>query len=145
MQVHAQLNKPTLGGREWTRVDKAKPPLETKKENIQTINKKDIEEKTENEIKPISKAKKQKQAKEKKGGEKEKSESKGPVLDDKDHAFINFCNLHVNLMLARLGRFNILSLYPIGTILQARITVRGDLAYFVTPSLPGLQGLAAAA
>ena len=105
MQVHAQLNKPTLGGREWTRVDKVKPLLETKEENIQASNKKDIEVKTENESKPEGKAEKQKQAKEKKGGEKEKSEGKGPVLDDKDHSFINFCNLHVNLMIARLGRF----------------------------------------
>ena len=70
--VRFHPDRPTLGGREWTKVDKVKPLLETFGENIKASNKKDIEAKTVNEIKPISKAKKQKQAKEKKGGEKEK-------------------------------------------------------------------------
>ena len=105
MQVRSQVNKPTLGGREWTKVDKVNPLLEEFGENVKASNKKDIDVKTENENKPKGIAGKQKQAKEKKGGEKDTPEGKGPVLDDKDHSFINFCNLHVNLMIARLGRF----------------------------------------
>ena len=103
--VRFQPNRPTLGGREWTKVDKVTPSSEVFGKNVKASNKKDIAVKTKNENKPKGIAGKPKQAKEKKGGERKESEGEDPILDAKDLSFINFCNTHVNLMVARLGRF----------------------------------------
>ena len=103
--VRFQPNRPTLGGREWTKVDKVTPSSEVFGENVKASNKKDIAVKTKNENKPKGIAGKPKQAKEKKGGERKESDGEDPILDARDLSFINFCNTHVNLMVARLGRF----------------------------------------
>ena len=103
--VRFHPDRSSLGGRNWTKVDKVNPSSEVFGKNVKASNKKDIAVKTKNENKPKGIAGKPKQAKEKKDGERKESEDEDPILDAKDLSFLNFCNTHVNLMVARLSRF----------------------------------------